>query len=79
MTVRFVSEDFGPAIEAAIRKALPAIQQRVSVDVAGLALGAIAALGRPDLRRRPRMPTMSDLEAQARELADIQSEVARVL
>ena len=79
MTVRFVSEDFGPAIEAAIRKALPAVQARVGVDVSSLALGAIAALGRPDLRKRPRLPTMADIEAEAAELDAIQREVRRVL
>jgi len=79
MTVRFVSEDFGPAIEAAIRKALPTIQAKRMVDVSSLALGAIAALGRPDLRKRPRLPTMADIEAEAAELDAIQREVRRVL
>ena len=78
MSIRFVSQDFGAAIEEAIRKALPDVQARALVDVSSLALGAIAALGRPDLRKRPRRPTMADIEREAAELEAIQREVRRV-
>jgi len=76
MTIRFVSKDFGPIIEAAIRQALPKIQAEKQAESAGLSLAAIAALGLARIGKGAKPPTMADIYAEEDELRAIQKRAA---
>ena len=66
--VRFISKDFGPVIEDAIRRALPQVEakreaERLEKESSSLFAG-LGALAAASLARQKRAPTMADLRRQ---------------
>jgi len=75
MSVRFISQDFAPIIEAAVRQALPKIQAKREQAASKSLFAGLGALALAAARRKT-APTMADLQREDDELREFQDRAA---